>query len=380
MEKLDLSDSQGGSTLPPVDAYQAFDSPRRSDFEPSQIVDSGTLSDFDGIKRPQYSKDGDASKDSDAAADRANGAQDSAVSEKVVGNTSRHADEDADSPGVDILCLLPGRVAGFRRCKGFKVYSMNDFYNYTNVRVDKIFDIHLFSAPYWNHWPLWNQDLVYNAYNPSEGVLINPANIAQHAQLSPAIRKEYDFSIIDRFGGSKNFLTSTNYMIADAIESGAKRIHIHATLYISGEEYQEQLPSFLSMLDFVEKFHPDVKITVFPKELTKVWQFLQEGWMKFDGGRIKSATTRETIPIVNYINKEFFGGKGWIEIVRTDKKVSSVGLPELQDNPVPYHIAGIRMLYNEPVPEAVLTMPNDPKWGRIADHLYYETEHPHPGL
>jgi len=226
---------------------------------------------------------------------------------------------------------------------------------------------------------MYNQSHVYNAFKPSGGVWINPANKEQHKDLDPDLRREFDFTMIDRFGGPRNFLTSTNYMIAHAIEQGAKEIHVHAVLYISGEEYQEQLPSFLSLLEFVEKFYPDVKITIFPKELTKVWQFLQEGWMKFDNGRVKSATTKETVPIVNFVNKEFFGGKAWIEIVRTDKKIGN-GMPELPENPIPYHIAGIRMLYNEPVPESVLNMPDDPKWGRIADHLYFEQKHPHPSV
>ena len=231
-------DNSEDHEIAPVDEYQQFDSPRLSDFDKTQLFEQDKLSDFDGINRPQselpdkkekpekkvhfdekMEPEVEQSPSDEVGGEKSdNGSSGKPKDEAVkitpsaveVVHSDVHGDDFAEELKVDILCLLPGRVAKFRRCKGFKVYSMNDFYNYTNVRVDTIFDIHLFSAPYWNHWPMYNQSLVYNAYNPSGGVWINPINVTQHKDLDPKIRREFDFTMIDRFGGSKNFLTSTN--------------------------------------------------------------------------------------------------------------------------------------------------------------------------
>ena len=257
---------------------------------------------------------------------------------------------------VDILGLLPGKVRDFRRCSpDHVVYTMNDFYNYINIAPDRIYELHTWLPPYYNHWRLWDKDITYNHYAPSLGVWVNPA--MNHNDLSSDLRHDFDFTIIDRFGGPKNFLTSMSYMVAHAVEEGAEEIHLHCTFYITGEEYQQQLPSFLSLLHFIEDHYPAVKFTTVPEQTMKMWQLFEEGWMKFDGeNSIKAVATKESAPIINHMNNVEFprpaGQPSLIEIIRTNKKISD-GLPELPEVIEPYHLTGVAVLLNEKWPAGV---------------------------
>ena len=109
---------------------------------------------------------------------------------------------------------------------------MNDFFHFVNVLPQRVYELHYYIPPFQNGLDLRN-DETYNDYAQQglREVFVNPVTKLKsaHDKLLPSLRRDYDFTIVERFGGPKNFHCTMSYMVARAIHRNSSSWHPYAS-------------------------------------------------------------------------------------------------------------------------------------------------------